>query len=94
MIIFVSLISLLEPYIRPGVFEFIKFAMMFCLLFAITIPMERRGKRVAKRLMTSLKEQHIRPHLCLNCEYDLKGSTSDHCPECGTALAPVDTTKK
>ena len=24
--------------------------------------------------------------ICINCEYDLRGSTGNHCPECGTAV--------
>jgi len=48
-----------------------------------------RNQAIGGRIMGHLKRQGIRPHLCLNCEYDLKGSTSDQCPECGTALAPV-----
>ncbi|MFI4861357.1 MAG: hypothetical protein ACIAXF_11815 [Phycisphaerales bacterium JB063] len=50
---------------------------------------KRRNRRVGDRVMSYLERQGIRPHLCLNCEYDLKGSVSEHCPECGTALAPV-----
>lgn len=49
-----------------------------------------RNRTIFLRIMRQLKERGIRPHLCLNCEYDLKGSTADHCPECGVGLAPVD----
>lgn len=61
-------------------------AVLVCLTHLLV---SRRRKRFGPRVMSNLKRRGIRPHLCLNCEYDLKGSTADHCPECGMALAPV-----
>jgi hypothetical protein len=56
----------------------------------IVLAVRWRNRTIFLRIMRQLKERGIRPHLCLNCEYDLKGSVADHCPECGVALAPVD----
>lgn len=83
------LLTFLKPELPAGLYFIVYFITMFSVLFAISIPMGRNDQRVAARIMSALSQQGIRPHLCLNCEYDLKGSTSDHCPECGTALAPV-----
>lgn len=55
----------------------------------IVLAVRWRNHTIFLRMMSNLKRRGIRPHLCLSCEYDLKGSTADHCPECGTALAPV-----
>lgn len=48
-----------------------------------------RDRLLYRRMMSGLEKQGVRPHFCLNCGYDLKGSVSTQCPECGTALAPV-----
>ena len=48
-----------------------------------------RFRRMNPRVMVRLKKLKIRPHFCLCCEYNLKGSVADHCPECGAGLAPV-----
>jgi predicted Zn-ribbon and HTH transcriptional regulator len=44
---------------------------------------------IRKELSRKLYHLDIRPMFCLRCDYDLKGSQSDHCPECGAKLASV-----
>ena len=42
-----------------------------------------RANRVRQMLRTELRSCGI--YLCLNCGYQLRGKSSDVCPECGTA---------
>ena len=57
-----------------------------------SIPFLRwRAKSERRFLSPKLKMMGIRPNLCLICLYELKGSTSTNCPECGEALAPAPT---
>lgn len=37
-----------------------------------------------------LLQRGVRPKICLRCGYDLQGATSDSCPECGEAIAPIE----
>jgi hypothetical protein len=39
-------------------------------------------------LPSVLNELKVRPRFCLSCNYDLKGSIADSCPECGIPLSP------
>jgi hypothetical protein len=41
-----------------------------------------------RRLATALLEMNVRPSHCGYCEYDLQATTAEHCPECGSRLAP------
>lgn len=43
----------------------------------------RRDMKVLSRWLVT---ESIRPHTCLLCRYDLRGSNSPSCPECGAAL--------
>jgi hypothetical protein len=84
------LLTLLKPGLHPSLYLMVYVLMMFLVMFAISIPVGRSEKRTAILIMGDLSTKGIRPHLCLNCEYDLKGSVADHCPECGVALAVVE----
>jgi len=39
-----------------------------------------------RRLATAFLKLHIRPSHCPCCEYDLRATQGDTCPECGTHL--------
>jgi len=48
-----------------------------------------RHRRMKPLLAAELETGGLRPARCLLCRYDLHGSTSDTCPECGASLAAV-----
>ncbi len=85
----VAFLGFIQPRLTPGTFELTALAVLFITAGSALLPIRWRNRRVRQRVMAYLIHHNIRPHLCLNCEYDLKGSTADHCPECGAALAPV-----
>jgi hypothetical protein len=41
-----------------------------------------------RRLAAALLKLNIRPSYCGYCEYDLRATEADTCPECGCKLAP------
>ena len=55
------------------------------LLLALCAAIERRHFRRA--CAVELLIRGIRPSGCFECGYNLTGTVSDHCPECGAALA-------
>ena len=55
-------------------------------LLALCAATERRP--FLRACAVELLARGIRPAGCLACGYNLTGSVSDHCPECGDPLAP------
>lgn len=47
-----------------------------------------------KRLAEAFLKLNIRPSHCGYCEYDLRATEGDSCPECGTRLVAKDKTEK
>ena len=45
-------------------------------------------------LRLSLFKNHIRPRFCFVCDYDLEGTTSKTCPECGGRILPKKTRRQ
>lgn len=41
-----------------------------------------------RRLAATFMKLNIRPSHCGHCEYDLRATEGDTCPECGTKLVP------
>lgn len=68
----------------------------FCIVFIVIFlgPIWWMNFKVSKDQRASLAHEvllrNIRPNLCLICGYNLHGTTAEACPECGTALAPVE----
>lgn len=59
------------------------------LVFTLALIHGKLEKRRARHILAMLIKRHgIRPNFCLHCRYDLKGSVSEQCPECGEKLAP------
>lgn len=61
-------------------------AILFITLYWVS---SRAIARRRRYLSGVCHEHNIRPRACLICGYDLRGSTSDTCPECGAPLAAV-----
>lgn len=61
----------------------------FALVFTGGYVINKRRSPIARRMLSkTLYRKGIRPNFCLRCLYDLKGSVSEQCPECGEKLAP------
>lgn len=65
---------------------------MLAVLIGVMVWYRRRYEepKIRKFLGKLLTVKGVRPRFCLKCDYDLRGSDSTSCPECGTVLAPVD----
>ncbi|XAL97916.1 hypothetical protein OT109_09925 [Phycisphaeraceae bacterium D3-23] len=90
MLMVLILAFLAKPYLSYVENRVLFFVSTFVAAVIGVSAREWHERRKGRRIMEYLKEIRVRPHLCLNCEYDLRGSTADHCPECGTALALED----
>lgn len=65
------------------------FAIVALLVTVLMYPLELMGHR--RRLATALLKLGIRPSHCGSCEYDLRATKGESCPECGTRIAPRTT---
>ena len=76
--------------IPDGLSDLTQFALLIGIYFGHQF---MKGKQLALQRAWVSKElliRGVRPNLCLKCGYNLRGTTAQACPECGTALAPVD----
>lgn len=60
-------------------------AMVTSFMFILWYPFEWIKPR--RQLAASFLKMNIRPSHCAYCEFDLRGTDGDACPECGTRLA-------
>ena len=46
-------------------------------------PLAVRSDRIRLRRAIAIYGDHYRLPICARCDYDLRGTDGDHCPECG-----------
>ena len=61
------------------------------LLLFIVVVVAFLSIRSVRKHNRALRESRLRHGLCADCAYDLRGITSDRCPECGTLRPSIQT---
>lgn len=65
--------------------------LLLAALLVVQFWIMRIGQRHSRSALRQLmREKRIRPAHCFECDYDLRGSTSATCPECGCDLGTAD----
>ena len=87
MVIFIALTLLLAAAIgrQAAPIAIIGLLVIIVITFLDNEGQEEREKYYFSRI---LKAEGMRPIMCLRCKYNLTGTTSADCPECGEPLAP------
>ncbi|MEM9916154.1 MAG: hypothetical protein AAF911_14455 [Planctomycetota bacterium] len=77
------MVALAEPTVVVVVLA-LGFWVTTTLGLAIAIfPLAVRSDRIRLRRAIAIYGDNYRLPVCARCDYDLRGSDSDHCPECG-----------
>lgn len=74
---------------QSAYYEPVGLAVLGILLLLTLFESQMVDKRTKRAFSELLIEKGIRPATCLRCGYNLRGSTSDTCPECGEKTAPA-----
>ena len=82
---------LIELFRIPQSLEWLAVVAYFGAMCLALFPIRRSIDRLFRsQLQRDLFHNGVRPHFCIKCDYDLKGSDSLQCPECGAKLAPLN----